>query len=206
MRLLSQEILKSVKCFVEEQYKTEYKYPTIREIASGVGISVGMAHRYIQELNDTGLMNYIPGKCMETDITRKVHTERISAAIVGSIACGSPTLAEENIEGYVDLPAKIFGSGEFFILKAYGDSMIEAGIEEGDLVVIRKQSCADPGDIIVALVETDTTLKTYYPEPEKKRVRLHPENSSMKDIIVRNCVIQGVAVDIIKRLYNRRSI
>ena len=142
---------------------------------------------------------------METDVTRKVNTDRIPTALVGTIACGTPTLAEENIEEYVDLPSSIFGTGEFFILRASGDSMIEAGIDSGDLVVVKRQSYARAGEIVVALLETETTLKTYYPEPAKSRVRLHPENSSMKDIIVKSCEIQGVATHIIKKVRKKTA-
>ena len=118
--------------------------------------------------------------------------------MVGSIGCGIPNLAEENIEEYVSLPRSMFGNGEFFILRANGESMIDAGIETGDLVVIRKQSCAEDGQIVVALVEDETTLKRLYRENGK--VRLHPENRDMDDIIVDDCIIQGVAVKVIKDL------
>ena len=200
MRSLNKETLKSVKKFIEEFYKSEYKYPTIRQIASGTDISVGSAYIYVKELSDTGVMRYVARDRMETDVTRKVNTDRIPTALVGTIACGTPTLAEENIEEYVDLPSSIFGTGEFFILRASGDSMIEAGIDSGDLVVVKRQSHARPGEIVVALLETETTLKTYYPEPSKNRVRLHPENPDMKDIIVKSCEIQGVATHIIKKV------
>ena len=86
------------------------------------------------------------------------------------------------------------------MLRTHGDSMIDAGIEDGDKVVVKKQNHAKAGDIVVALVGNETTLKRYYPEPEKQRVRLHPENKTMKDIIVRECYIQGVAEHVIKRL------
>ena len=205
MRSLNQETLKSVKKFIEEFYKAEYKYPTIRQIAAGVNISVGSAHSYVQELTDTGVIKYVARDSMETDVTRKVNTDRIPTALVGTIACGTPTLAEENIEEYVDLPSSIFGTGEFFILRASGDSMIEAGIDSGDLVVVKRQSYARAGEIVVALLETETTLKTYYPEPSKSRVRLHPENSSMKDIIVKSCEIQGVATHIIKKVRKKTA-
>ena len=86
------------------------------------------------------------------------------------------------------------------MLRTHGDSMIEAGIKEGDMVVVRKQNHANHGDIVVALVGNETTLKTYYPEPEKRRIRLHPENKTMKDMIVKECNIQGVAMHVIKKL------
>lgn len=205
MRSLNRQTLKEVKNFIDSFYKAEYKYPTIRQIAAGVDISVGSAHRYLKELSDTGVIRYVARNSMETDVTRKVNTDRIPTALVGTIACGTPTLAEENIEEYVDLPSSIFGTGEFFILRASGDSMIEVGIDSGDLVVIKRQSYARAGEIVVALLETETTLKTYYPEPSKNRIRLHPENSSMKDIIVKSCEIQGVATHIIKKVRKKSA-
>lgn len=78
--------------------------------------------------------------------------------------------------------------------------MIEANIDDGDLVVIKQQNYAEPGQIVVALMDDEATLKRYYPEPEKRRVRLHPENSTMRDIIVKDCIIQGVAVKVLKDL------
>ncbi|MGM9665368.1 MAG: transcriptional repressor LexA [Eubacteriales bacterium] len=205
MRSLNRQTLKEVKNFIDSFYKAEYKYPTIRQIATGVDISVGSAHRYVKELSDTGVIRYVARNSMETDVTRKVNTDRIPTALVGTIACGTPTLAEENIEEYVDLPSSIFGTGEFFILRASGDSMIEVGIDSGDLVVVKRQSYARAGEIVVALLETETTLKTYYPEPSKNRIRLHPENSSMKDIIVKSCEIQGVATHIIKKVRKKSA-
>lgn len=205
MRSLNRQTLKEVKNFIDSFYKAEYKYPTIRQIATGVDISVGSAHRYVKELSDTGVIRYVARNSMETDVTRKVNTDRIPTALVGTIACGTPTLAEENIEEYVDLPSSIFGTGEFFILRASGESMIEVGIDSGDLVVVKRQSYARAGEIVVALLETETTLKTYYPEPSKNRIRLHPENSSMKDIIVKSCEIQGVATHIIKKVRKKSA-
>lgn len=205
MRSLNRQTLKKVKNFIDSFYKAEYKYPTIRQIATGIDISVGSAHRYVKELSDTGVIRYVARNSMETDVTRKVNTDRIPTALVGTIACGTPTLAEENIEEYVDLPSSIFGTGEFFILRASGESMIEVGIDSGDLVVVKRQSYARAGEIVVALLETETTLKTYYPEPSKNRIRLHPENSSMKDIIVKSCEIQGVATHIIKKVRKKSA-
>ena len=121
--------------------------------------------------------------------------------VLGVISGGIPKFAEENIEEYIRLPVSLFGTGKFFILRAYGDSMIEVGIDDGDLVLIRQQETASAGQIVVALINNeDATLKRYYPEPEKHRVRLHPENSRMDDIIVPDCAIQGVAVKVLKDL------
>ena len=120
--------------------------------------------------------------------------------VLGSVACGVPKLAIENIEEYIRLPVALFGNGNFYILRANGDSMIDAGINDGDLVVIRAQDYASPGQIVVALMEDEATLKRFYPEPEKHRIRLHPENEEMEDIYVEGCIIQGIAVKVLKDL------
>ena len=120
--------------------------------------------------------------------------------ILGKVSCGVPKFAEENIEEYVRLPVALFGRGQFFILRANGDSMIEADINDGDLVLIRQQNYADEGQIVVALMDDEATLKRYYPEPENQRIRLHPENCQLDDIFVSDCIIQGVAVKVLKDL------
>ena len=100
----------------------------------------------------------------------------------------------------MELPRQLVGEGTFYILRASGDSMTEAGIDDGDLVVIRKQSAAEPGDIVVALVGDEATLKTYYPDRQKRCIRLHPENGKYEDIVTETAIIQGVAVKVIKDL------
>ena len=121
--------------------------------------------------------------------------------ILGSVSCGVPLLEEENIEAYYWLPEELFGKGDFFFLRANGDSMIGAGIDDGDLVLIRRCDDAQVGQIVVALTdENENTLKRFYPEPEKNQVRLKAENPKYKDIITRECHVQGVAVKVIKDL------
>ena len=171
--------------------------PTMQEIADAVGVSKATVHRYITQLCEDGVIDY-SGVRSITSTKAKVQVVRVP--VLGRIACGIPKFAEENIEEYVKLPVALFGHGDFFLLRAYGDSMVEVGIEDGDLVLIRQQNYADRGQIVVALVEDDATLKRYYPEPENNRVRLHPENSRMEDIYVDSCQIQGVAVKVLKDL------
>ncbi|MBQ3802604.1 MAG: repressor LexA, partial [Oscillospiraceae bacterium] len=120
------------------------------------------------------------------------------APVVGTVACGLPILAEENIEEYVRLPAALFGRGSFFILRAHGDSMINAGIADGDLVLVRLQDTADYNQIVVALIDDEATLKRFRPEGD--RVVLHAENPNYDDIVVDRCAVQGVAVKVIKDL------
>ena len=169
----------------------------MQEIANAVGVSKATVHRYITQLCEDGVIDY-SGVRSITSTKAKVQVVRVP--VLGRIACGIPKFAEENIEEYVKLPVALFGHGDFFLLRAYGDSMVEVGIEDGDLVLIRQQNYADRGQIVVALVEDDATLKRYYPEPENNRVRLHPENSRMEDIYVDSCQIQGVAVKVLKDL------
>lgn len=199
MRKRSTELMNHIIEFVEQYYLENSSSPSVRVIADEFGIGVSTAYRYLLEMDERGLISY-DGKRISNARIEKLSSNSgvIRAAVVGSIACGIPNLAEENIEEYVSLPRSMFGNGEFFILRANGESMIDAGIETGDLVVIRKQSCAEDGQIVVALVEDETTLKRLYRENGK--VRLHPENRDMEDIIVDDCIIQGVAVKVIKDL------
>ena len=171
--------------------------PTMQEVADGVGVSKATVHRYISQLCENGVIG-LSGRRSMTSTRTKV--EAVSVPILGEVACGIPKFAEENIEEFVRLPVALFGRGNFFILRAYGDSMVEAGIDDGDLVLIRKQDTAEEGQIVVALIDDEATLKRFYPEPENHRVRLHPENSRMNDIFVDRCEIQGIAVKVLKEL------
>jgi repressor LexA len=184
---------------VDGYFFTHKETPSITEIARIVGRSRSTVHAYLQEMNKIGRIRY-DGATLETPVTSKADSGYTLSPIVGSIACGEPQYEEENFEAYVALPDALFGTGEHFILKAKGESMIEAGIDPGDLVVVRKQNIADEGDIIVALVDNETTLKRFYRDEEHQCIRLHPENRSMEDILVKNCYIQGVAQHVIKAL------
>lgn len=199
MRRRNVELMNRIIEFTEQYYLENSSSPSVRTIADRFGIGVSTAYRYLLEMDERGLITY-DGKRISNDRIEKLNSNSgvIRAAVVGSIACGIPNLAEENVEEYVSLPRSMFGDGEFFILRANGESMIDAGIETGDLVVIRKQACAEDGQIVVALVEDEATLKRLY--RDKGKVRLHPENRAMDDIIVDDCIIQGVAVKVIKDL------
>lgn len=185
-------------------YRREHGFsPTVQEIAEGLGITKSTVHFHLKNMEKAGRIISQGGRRGYRTKPPIIEVpEGDLVPIVGRIACGTPILAQENIEEYVRLPERIFGRGEFYLLRAKGESMIEAGIGDGDLVLIRQQSTADPGQIIVALVNDDeeATLKRFYPEPESRRVRLHPENRTMKDIYVDFCTIQGIAVKVIKDL------
>ena len=185
-------------------YRREHGFsPTVQEIADGLGITKSTVHFHLKNMEKAGRIISQGGRRGYRTKQPIIEVpEGDLVPIVGRIACGTPILAQENIEEYVRLPERIFGRGEFYLLRAKGESMIEAGIGDGDLVLIRQQSTADPGQIIVALVNDDeeATLKRFYPEPENRRVRLHPENRTMKDIYVDFCTIQGIAIKVIKDL------
>lgn len=197
MRSKDKTLMAAIEKFVSDYTDSNGISPTMQEVADGVGSSKATVQRYIAQLCDDGILDYSGYRTMTST---KTKVAAIRVPVLGTIACGIPKFAEENIEEYVRLPVALFGKGNFFILRAYGDSMIEAGIDNGDLVLIRQQNYADEGQIVVALMEDEATLKRFYPEPKKHRIRLHPENSRMDDIYVDNCEIQGVAVKVLKDL------
>lgn len=197
MRSKDKTLMAAIEKFVSDYTDSNGISPTMQEVADGVGSSKATVQRYIAQLCDDGILDYSGYRTMTST---KTKAAAIRVPVLGTIACGIPKFAEENIEEYVRLPVALFGKGNFFILRAYGDSMIEADIDNGDLVLIRQQNYADEGQIVVALMEDEATLKRFYPEPKKHRIRLHPENSRMDDIYVDNCEIQGVAVKVLKDL------
>lgn len=197
MRSKDKTLMATIEKFVSDYTDSNGISPTMQEVADGVGSSKATVQRYIAQLCDDGILDYSGYRTMTST---KTKAAAIRVPVLGTIACGIPKFAEENIEEYVRLPVALFGKGNFFILRAYGDSMIEAGIDNGDLVLIRQQNYADEGQIVVALMEDEATLKRFYPEPKKHRIRLHPENSRMDDIYVDNCEIQGIAVKVLKDL------
>ncbi len=178
--------------------------PTIMELVSLTGIPQATVSRYLRYMNANGMLEYAGHRRITTKAEKKQRESTLNVPIIGSIACGMPLLAEENIEEYVRLPESIFGSGSFFILRANGESMVKAGIDDGDLVVIRQQQDAETGQIIVALVDDENaTLKRYYPR-RNGRVDLVPENDDFRvqtiDLSVHRLSIQGIAVNVIKNL------
>jgi repressor LexA len=202
MRHKSVELMNEIQSFVETYYINNRHSPSTTEIAEAVGIARGTAYKYLVDMAERGMIKY-DGQQIVTEKTSKVNAELTSVAILGSVACGIPQLEEENAEEYLSLPVALFGSGTFYLLRAKGTSMIEAGINPGDLVLVRKQSTAKNGEIVVALVNNENTLKRLYVDQEHNCVRLHPENKDMDDIIVsegEELQIQGVAVHVIKAL------
>ncbi len=200
MRSKNQEYFRLIEDFINAYQDKNGSTPTVREIESGIGLSKATVSRYLSYMRDKGMIDYAGHRNITTKEGRKTLDESVKVPVLGTVSCGIPKYAEENIEEYVRLPVALFGRGQFYILRANGDSMIDADIYDGDLVLIRQQNYADEGQIVVALMEEEATLKRYYPEPENHRVRLHPENEALEDIYVSDCIIQGVAIKVIKDL------
>lgn len=201
MRYKSKETMQEITRCIENFFFSYNRAPSISEIANEIGHAKSMVYKYLVEMSERGYIKY-DGTIIGTPTTSKAENGISYSPIVGSIPCGTPQYEEENFESYVPLPDSIFGKEQHFILRASGYSMIDAGISPGDLVVVKKQNTANEGDIIVALIDGESTLKRFFYDEKRQCVRLHPENKKMKDMYVTNCMIQGVAQKVIKNLVN----
>ena len=185
-----QEILNYIK---EEILNKGYP-PAVREICEAVNLkSTSSVHSHLETLQKNGYIRRDPTKPRAIEICddsfQMVRTEMVSLPVVGTVAAGQPILAQENIESYFPIPAEYVPNGESFILKVKGDSMINAGIYNGDQVFVNRCNSARNGDTIVALVDDSATVKTFY--KENGHIRLQPENDTMEPIIVEDCQILG---------------
>ena len=184
--------------FVNEFYRKYRKSPSLRQISAATGIARMTVQRMLYTLTEKGIIDY-DGEVIVTEMSIKANNETTSVGIIGDIPCGNLSLEEEAVEEIVQLPVSLIGKGDFFLLHARGDSMSGAGIEDGDLVLIKKQEEAYPGQIVVAYVEGEgNTLKTY--KEKGGKAYLHPENPKYADIPLRDCRIQGIAVSVTRKL------
>ena len=172
--------------------------PSVREIAAHVGLAISTVSSYLSYMRAQGIISYEGHRNISTRRSALGGADYYRVPVLGSVSCGLPKYAEENIEEYIRLPLSLLGMGDFFALRAKGDSMINAGIEDGDFVFVRKQETAEYNQIVVALVDDEATLKRF--RPENGIFRLHAENPNYDDIIVESCIIQGVAVKVLKNL------
>ncbi len=177
--------------------------PTTREIGDALGMAKSTVSKYMSRLTEDGLVEKY-GRYQT--ITADKHSYA-RMPVVGEIACGEPILAIEEVEGYLPIDEGALGPGEYFGLIASGDSMINAGISDGDTVYVRKQSVPDrDGDIVVAMIPDESTdgyratLKRFYRDEKNNRYILHPENDALDDIILPEVHVVGVAVRVLKNL------
>jgi repressor LexA len=178
----------------------------VREICDAVGLkSTSTVHGYLERLEKKGLIRRDPTKPRAIEIlddtTYVFKKELINVPIVGQVTAGQPILAVENIEDTFPIPAEYLHnhSNDVFMLSVRGESMIEAGILDGDLVIIEKKPTAQNGDMVVALIEDEATVKTFY--KEKDHIRLQPENAAMEPIIVRDVSILGKVIGVIRMFH-----
>lgn len=168
--------------------------PAVRVICQAVGLkSTSSVHSHLESLERNGYIRRDPTKPRAIEILDEsfnmIRREMVNVPIIGTVAAGQPILAEQNIEGYFPIPTEYMPNKQSFMLKVKGESMINAGIFDGDKVLVKQQATAENGDIVVALVDDSATVKTYY--KENGHYRLQPENDSMDPIIVDKCEILG---------------
>lgn len=202
MRSKSPKLKADILEYINAFYRKNGRTPTSYEIGAYLNVSNVTAYRYLVEMNEDGMLQYNNG-IISTDVIGKCSNGMSSAPVVGSVTCGDPTAEEENIEEYVNLPESVFGKGNFYILRAKGDSMVDAGIEPGDLIVIDKDARPVEGSVVVALSEdNENTLKRFDGFEDGKAVLsyMNEANYPGKRILVDFFSCQGVAKHIIKSI------
>ena len=185
-----QEILDYIK---EEILNRGYP-PSVRDICQAVHLkSTSSVHSHLETLEKNGYIRRDPSKPRAIEILddsyNMVRREMVSIPLIGQVAAGQPLLAVENIETYFPLPAEYVPREQAFMLRVQGDSMIDAGIFDGDLIMVEQRNTAKNGDIVVALIDDSATVKTFY--KEDGYIRLQPENERLDPIIVEDCAILG---------------
>jgi repressor LexA len=199
--------------FVNMQVKEKGYPPSVREICKAVGFkSTSTVHGYLEKLSKNGLIQKDPtkprairvmnnNKGISNSKVNNIYSERelVDVPIIGKVTAGQPILAVENMEGTFPLPVDYVQNSTAFMLRVKGDSMIEAGILDNDLVLVKQQHSANNGDIVVALIGDEATVKTFY--REKDHIRLQPENQYLDPIIVKdNLSILGKVIGVFRKL------
>lgn len=202
MKQLSEKEKKVLE-FITDAIRSEGYPPTVRDIQNALHIkSTATVHSYLARLEEKGCIRRDPGKSRSMRIGEengeKEHSRTTKVPVVGRVAAGTPILAVENYEGYVDFPVlnSQYGCSQLFALRIAGTSMINAGILDGDIVVIAKTNLAENGEIVVALVNDEATVKRFY--KENGHFRLQPENPAMEPIIVDEVYILGKVVAVLR--------
>lgn len=201
MRYLSEETMQRIIAFVNTYYSENGYSPTISEIARRLSLAVGTVHKYLHRMTAMEQLSF-DGRHIVTPYIEEMQN-RFDAPICGDIACGAPIYAVEQHDSMLPIPDALIGKGEYFWLRAQGESMINAGIENGDFVLIRRQNTAMEGEIVAALIDDSATLKTFTLDQKQKKIVLRAENddkSRYPDQIYDDIVIQGVANYVLKRL------
>ena len=204
---------KAILKFIEEQVTQNGYPPSVREIGKAIGLSsTATVHAYLAKLEKQGFIKKEDkkGRTLKVikgtngqPITREnknfyAQRELVDVPVIGKITAGQPILAVENITDTFPIPIDFVGNSESFMLTVRGESMIETGILDGDYILVKKQNNANNGEIVVALIEDEATVKTFY--KEKGHIRLQPENHTMDPIIVPDCKILGKVAGVFRKM------
>ena len=189
--------------YIKEMILKKGYPPAVREICEAVHLkSTSSVHSHLESLEKNGYIRRDPTKPRTIEILDDdfalTRREVVNIPVIGTVAAGSPILAEQNIEDYLPIPAELLPNREVFMLKVKGNSMIEAGIYSGDKVIVAKQPDAENGDKVVALVDDSATVKTFY--KENGHFRLQPENSTMDPIILDHVEILGKVIGLFRMM------
>ena len=204
---------KAILKFIQKNVETKGYPPSVREIGKAVGLSsTATVHSYLAKLTEKGyikkenqkgrtlrLLKGLDNKEIAKE-TKNYYTgrEMVEVPVIGKITAGEPILAVENVTDTFPIPIDFVGNSESFMLTVRGESMIEAGILNGDYILVKKQNTANNGEIVVALIGEEATVKTFY--KEKDHIRLQPENSTMDPIIVPDCKILGKVAGVFRKM------
>lgn len=180
--------------YLKSEIKSKGYPPSVREICAAVGFrSTSTVHGYLKQLEEKGFIRRDPAKPRAIEVfpteAEKTSGELVHVPIIGRVTAGEPILAVENIEGYFPVPIAYVENKDVYMLNVEGNSMIDAGIYDGDLIFVHKQQTAQDGDIVVALLDDSVTVKRFF--KEKNLIRLQPENTAMSPIYVKNIEILG---------------
>ena len=175
--------------------------PAVREICEAVNLkSTSSVHSHLETLEKNGYIHRDPTKPRAIEILddtfNLTRREMVNVPIIGRVAAGEPLLAQQNIENYFPIPAEMMPNKQTFLLQVQGESMINAGILNGDYILVQQQQTADNGDKVVALIDDGATVKTFY--REEGIIRLQPENDFMDPIIVKDCTILGKVIGVFR--------
>ena len=188
---------KAILKFIEKQVNSNGYPPSVREIGKAVDLkSTATVHGYLNSLEQKGYIKKESQKGRTLKLLK--GGEMVDVPVIGKITAGEPILAVENVTDTFPIPLDFVGTGESFMLTVRGESMIEAGILSGDYILVRKQNTANNGEIVVALIGDEATVKTFY--KEKDHIRLQPENSTMDPIIVPTCQILGKVSGVFRKM------
>ena len=205
---------KAIIKFIEKSVKENGYAPSVREIGKAVGLrSTATVHAYLSKLQENGyikkqnnkgrtliLLKNTKGNVIDMNSKKDIYLEKelVNVPLVGKITAGEPILAVENVTDTFPIPIDFVGNSETFMLTVKGESMIEAGILDGDYILVRRQENANNGEIVVALIGDEATVKTFY--KEKNNIRLQPENPTMDPIIVKDCKILGKVIGVFRKI------